>query len=574
MLTVAALIARADLNLRLLAGRDGLDAEITWAHTCDLPDPWNWVETGQALLTNGIALPPQGEAQADVAEQLARRGISALGIAEDTGAPPLTPALLRECDRTGLPLFTIPFPLPFVAVAQAVSHAAMADQEQRLRTTAGLYDLVSREVDPHVGPGLAPFLRAVETLVGRRIALIDRRCGHSWEQDLVLPEWARDAHPPATATPPTTVPPPTTALSPAEPSPTTSPSRTTGHDQEDALPTVAPGRDRIGGRPRPGRSRAALWESADGSLIDALPIPAVPECMALFHPDPDELEPATTSSRTRGPRTRSGSDILLHATGVIGAVLSRMQADRVQENRREVEVVDRILDPSEPLTSSSGQGLRYLGYGVSVRGGVLDGASVRVQERSVTRLQRHGVRLSATIRGARHLLVLEDLPEEDIRPVLQHCVDGSVRVGLGERCDPAAVHTSVHQAIWALSAGTVSEQDGGPVVSTFSPVRDWMGFRTPDEARSFVESVLGPLLRGGGMHEDLLLTLRTYLAHARSPQRTAEALVLHRQTVGQRLRRIESLLGRELADTGTLARIWLALGLLDATAIDGPPRSS
>lgn len=527
MLTVSALMSRADLGLRLLAGERGGSEPITWAHTCDLPDPWNWVEAGQAILTNGIALPTDAGGQVRVAEQLAHRGVSALGIAVDTGAPALTSELLESCDRLGLPVFTIPFPLPFVAVARAVSHAAMVDKEEHLRTTAALYHLVSREVEPHVGPGLEPFLREVESLLGLRIALVDSRCRHPWDVRIPLPPWARSARPMSRST----------------------------HG-------VA-----AGDEPSSSAGSPSLWENREGRIIDALPIPAVPDCLALFGAADIAGAEGTRSPEHRGSERRA-SDMLLHATGVIGAVLSRVQSDRVQQNRREVEVVDRILEPNDALASTSGQGLRLLGYGGAVRGGVLDGDRTHVQERSVTRLQRHGVRLSSTIRGARHLLVLEDPPDDDLETILQHCVDVEVRIGLGERCDPAAVQASLHQAIWALSttAAQGSEKDG-PSVAIFSPIRDWMGFRTPFEARSYVESVLGPLLGGGGMNEDLLLTLRTYLSHARSPQRTATALLLHRQTVGQRLRRIETLLDRELSDTDALARIWLALKLLDATSV-------
>lgn len=55
------------------------------------------------------------------------------------------------------------------------------------------------------------------------------------------------------------------------------------------------------------------------------------------------------------------------------------------------------------------------------------------------------------------------------------------------------------------------------------------------------------------------MTLRVFLENGRSWQRTAEALHVHRQTVLYRIRRIEQLTGKRIADTGDLATLWLAL---------------
>ena len=39
-ITVGALLEMPHLQLRLHSGQQGLDREVTWTHTSDLPDPW------------------------------------------------------------------------------------------------------------------------------------------------------------------------------------------------------------------------------------------------------------------------------------------------------------------------------------------------------------------------------------------------------------------------------------------------------------------------------------------------------------------------------------------------------
>ncbi|MHB1570831.1 MAG: PucR family transcriptional regulator ligand-binding domain-containing protein, partial [Solirubrobacteraceae bacterium] len=52
-ITVGELIDIPHLRTRLHAGVSGRDNPITWAHSCEVPNPWNWLEAGDLLMTNG-----------------------------------------------------------------------------------------------------------------------------------------------------------------------------------------------------------------------------------------------------------------------------------------------------------------------------------------------------------------------------------------------------------------------------------------------------------------------------------------------------------------------------------------
>jgi DNA-binding PucR family transcriptional regulator len=86
---------------------------------------------------------------------------------------------------------------------------------------------------------------------------------------------------------------------------------------------------------------------------------------------------------------------------------------------------------------------------------------------------------------------------------------------------------------------------------------------SPEIARLLVEQSLGRLLELPADERDVLLdTLTAYLAADGSPSRAAEALYCHRNTVMHRLRRIEQVTGRSVADPR--ARLLWQLALLGA----------
>lgn len=94
--------------------------------------------------------------------------------------------------------------------------------------------------------------------------------------------------------------------------------------------------------------------------------------------------------------------------------------------------------------------------------------------------------------------------------------------------------------------------------------------RVPEPAQRLRAIVLGPLADPD--HEDLLRTLRTYVARDYDRAATAEALHVHRNTVLYRLRRIEDLTGLDLASARDLACVYLAVGIGERRGVVRPHR--
>jgi PucR family transcriptional regulator, purine catabolism regulatory protein len=180
-ITVRELMQLPHLQMVLLAGQAGIDREVTWVHTSDLPDPWQWHGWGELLLTNGTGLAAEDARQADFVEHLADVGASGLTIGLGMSGPPLTAAVTRRADELALPLLTVPFSVPFTAVVRAVADANDREEASQLHRVARLYELlrVSMAAGRH-GPEM---FRRIGDELGVRLDLVDPATGRSLLDD-------------------------------------------------------------------------------------------------------------------------------------------------------------------------------------------------------------------------------------------------------------------------------------------------------------------------------------------------------------------------------------------------------
>ena len=186
-MTVAELLAEPQLGLTLIAGGDGLENRITWAHTSDLPRLWEWVTGGELMMTNGMSIPADAEGQVALAEALVAAGASALAIGDKMHAPQLQPELLAACDELAFPLLSIPYPLPFIAIARSVAESTMLEESQRLRQTARMYDLLRQTGTS--GEQWRGLVDGIASNLDAQVYVVNRRCLHPWHaEDEPLPE--------------------------------------------------------------------------------------------------------------------------------------------------------------------------------------------------------------------------------------------------------------------------------------------------------------------------------------------------------------------------------------------------
>ncbi|WP_309144460.1 helix-turn-helix domain-containing protein, partial [Streptomyces sp. BR123] len=122
------------------------------------------------------------------------------------------------------------------------------------------------------------------------------------------------------------------------------------------------------------------------------------------------------------------------------------------------------------------------------------------------------------------------------------------RLGVSAPAAPEALATADAQARRALDR---AEAARAPLARHTEP--GFAGLVGEAEARAHAEALLAPLA------PVLRETLRGWLAHHGSWDRSATALGVHRNTVRQRVARCSVLLGRDLDDPDARAELWFAL---------------
>src|SRR5580692_327943 len=174
-ITVRELLQLPHLRLTLTAGAAGLDRQVSWVHSSDLPNPWEWLGPGELLLTNQPSLSPGEAAQVGFLERLAETGVSGLGIGVGMAGPPLSARASRRADELALPLVAVPYSVPFTAVARADANGR--EEALVLGRVARLYELLRTSVIAG-RPGAEMFRRLGEEL-GVRLYLLDPETGLS-----------------------------------------------------------------------------------------------------------------------------------------------------------------------------------------------------------------------------------------------------------------------------------------------------------------------------------------------------------------------------------------------------------
>lgn len=196
----------------------------------------------------------------------------------------------------------------------------------------------------------------------------------------------------------------------------------------------------------------------------------------------------------------------------------------------------------------------------------------------------------AVLPGARQALASQGMPSawhqwpeqlvgvvalagRDIEP-LEHVLHGfcDERIGVSAEIDGLADVQEGHlQAGTALATlplgctGSVLLEDALPAALVVAQ---------PDLGQRLVGVVLGDVLALPEAERDLMLeTMRAWLAADGSPSTTASMLYCHRNTVLNRLRRVEVLIGRGVETTAARVELALALTALDVLPGQRPART-
>jgi hypothetical protein len=145
------------------------------------------------------------------------------------------------------------------------------------------------------------------------------------------------------------------------------------------------------------------------------------------------------------------------------------------------------------------------------------------------------------------------------------------------RRDCAALHEAMREAALLVALGLAP---GVQLAGEDEIYRLLIGvlLRDPDELRALRERTISPLAAYDARHDtDLMETLKAFLAHDGSTTETADAMALHRHTVGYRLSRVHEVSGLSPYESDGRERLSLGLKahqILEAEELVQSSRSS
>lgn len=513
-LTLRDLLDDSGLGLALVAGAtdEALDTVVRWAHISDTPDPTPWLEGGEVLLTTGLGVRDDAGAQRRLVTNLRDRGCVAIGFGVGVTMADVPAAMRDTATEVGMPLFTVPFEVPFIAVTRRVARAVFEDHYATLRAAVDLHRKVLGAVA--AGDGIPAVLRAAgERLPQPTLLVYDfgGRVVASYDPAGRL----RD-----------------------------------GLDADELWPSLIErhhDRDRVSA-------------TTDGHLVTSAAVKSGAEIQALLAVVSDgELE---EHHALLVEQLVAGISMDL-ARGQSVRETSRVRVDElleeVAEGRAAASMVERVLGR---LDVDPQREVRVLWF--RRPRGVSDGALCTVIEdvlvaRGHTALVgRHAgdvVALTPAEDEGLATAIVTAIRERGWPPLVigrSTAVDPVTRISAGLR-EARTAATSP-----AASAGQVFDVDAIGVEGMLATIREGAG------ARTFVSQVLGPVLAYDAAEStELVPTLRAYLRHGCRPGPAANELSVHRHTLTYRLERVHELTGRDPRDGTHLLEFTLALALAD-----------
>ncbi|MRG59541.1 PucR family transcriptional regulator [Agromyces sp. CFH 90414] len=512
--TVRSMLALDDLALELVVDAtalpDGaLDVAVGWAHSSDLDDPTPFLDRGHVLLTTGTQFGPDAGADdpagfdAYVA-RLREAGVAALGFGTEVIRDG-TPALLVEaCARHGIPLFEVPYRVPFIRVARTVADLNAADANARQAWALQAQRAISLAAlrPDGLGATIAELSNRLDAWIGLIDAAgaLDREAPAGGLDQPALGEVVGEAR--------------SLLRRGQRASRVIDAGASVGRPHRVTLQTLGAG----------GALRGVL-AIGDSAQLDAAGREVVTAVIALAGL---ALEQNRDLDRARG-HLRSGllRSILAGEVDLAAGVAGEMWGALPSPPLR-VAVVDAPAEHADRLAE-------FLELRVDERDGHLffgrDGDTV--------------------------VLLLEDadasLPDE-----LADEFDAAVGVSDAIGSLRGHVASAHEQALRAVERA----REQGSVVVAFEEIsrQGVLAFLARTDARAVARATLAPLADHDAANGTALVeTVRTWLEHGGQFDATAQQLGVHRHTVRSRIALAERLLGRDLSGFHARADLWAAL---------------
>jgi purine catabolism regulator len=513
--TVRDIVAVPGMPLRLLAGATNAERPIRWVHVSELEDPTPWLKGGELLLTTGMGVGATPAKQRAYVKRLADADLAGIGFGLGFSHDATPRSLITAATAAEFPLFEVPYPVPFIAITEAIFSRIVAEQVDTMQRAVDAEHVLTRAVMDGSGiEGVAASLADVTTgwvlvldLHGIAIASTGRaataRARRVWEE-------LRDRRPEGTSF----------SLSLLD----------RGHH---------------------------IWVQPVGAQgrVEAFLAVGKPE-------QPSQLD-----------RIVAG-----HALSLLAIELAKARAVADAQRRLQGDFFDQ-LTRGELSPGDAARGLTRFGFArdgsvcvMAIESVDDDDVEPASLAEAVTdeRSRIDGGFLTTVDDRSVHLLLPADPPPdlEALTASIGERTGTELRAGAGSPVPPDQVGRSLREARYALQVCRL-ERWSHAGFEDLGTYRLLLSMTDPDALRAFADSLLSPLDAYDQDHAgELVPSLQAFLDHNARWESAAADLFVHRHTLRYRMRKVEELTGRDLSNSFDRMEFWLALRARDLQAVD------
>ena len=512
-----------DLDIRLVAGEDGLDRAVRWVHISELADPTPWLSGGELLLTTGMNL-VEPAAQRAFVERLAGHDLAGLGLGVGFAHPETPEALRDAAEAHGFPLFEVPYDTPFIAITEKAFSHLVNEQYAVLQRALSAHERLERIVLSE--QGLDGVTAALASLIGGTAMVFDNRGETLARSDGAAP------------------------LSP---------------EVLEATGAEVRERARAGAR----RGYAPSGELHGRSL--AVPVVRTPARGNGEGPAPQAW---LVAAKDRGGLGEFDRLVLHQAVTVVALELLRRRVADDTERRLAGDVLSALVSGElagadlarrlEPFGLGDRAGMVVLAPPRQVKASVEDALSRAVRDEAGAGLVAGTGRFSCALLappkgGDDELFALA----ERVRQRVIRDAGAELTAGAGRAAPAGDARRTFHEARCALEARELAGNGAIGPVATYHDLGSFqllLSLQDDEALRLFCDSILAPIEDGEGAYGgELMRSLEAFIECNGQWERAARQLYCHRHTLRYRIRRVEELTGRSLDSARDRIDFWLAL---------------
>ncbi len=535
-LTIRKALAELDVlsKAKVVAGQEGLDRVIRWVHVVDIPDIAPWVRGGDLLLTTAFAIKDNPEAQLELIPSLVEKGLTGMLVAVGRYFDYIPPEMISLADELNFPIITLSWgSVPFVEITEAIHRYIISEQYELVQQSFQIHKILTQLVLD--GQGLEALADSLASILNLSVT-IENASSQLLAYTIQGPtDLMRDR------------------------------SVVEGQTPEELVSYLADQglfeQLRIDPRPRRVPTAPQL-----GMTLERIIAPI----MIGSH-----LYGFVWIIATDNPLTELDYLAIERASTVAALIMSREQAVYEAEQRLKNQLMDNLLDPDpyyviRDLTDTLYKlGLQH-GYQILAVGGISDPTSIiRLSSLIETKLRSCGLQVTVVERGQRLIVILGNSnPKQGIdaaHDILQEArrQGCSLVIGLSSASHQTTQLRQCYQeAIEALQVGmTLSPEQSRVWAFEDLGVLHWL-HSLPSEVRSAnrYQRVVEEIIEYDLQHKtEFFKTLEVYLDHLGNAQQAAVELFIHRNTLKQRLDKIEQIWNLDLRDPNILLNLLFSL---------------